>query len=119
MKDLFMWHAAEEIEHKAIPFDVLKKVDDSYALRVGGMAIATWGLWFYLALGTAMLTAQDKDVKAKDIPKDLLTFLGRFQQSFGGTLASQYFQYFRPNFHPDQIDNYHLAEELLAGKNYA
>ena len=119
MKDLFMWHAAEEIEHKAIPFDVLKKVDDSYALRVGGMAIATWGLWFYLALGTTMLTAQDKDVKAKDIPKDLLTFLGRFQQSFGGTLASQYFQYFRPNFHPDQIDNYHLAEELLAGKNYA
>ena len=39
--------------------------------------------------------------------------------NFGGTLASQYFQYFRPNFHPDQIDNYHLAEELLAGKNYA
>ena len=119
MKNLFMWHAAEEIEHKAIPFDVLKKVDDSYALRVGGMAIATWGLSFYLGLGTAMLTAQDKDVKAKDIPKDLLTFLSRFRQSFGGTLASQYFQYFRPDFHPDQIDNYHLAEELLKGKNYA
>uniref|UniRef100_UPI00262D93BB metal-dependent hydrolase n=1 Tax=uncultured Acinetobacter sp. TaxID=165433 RepID=UPI00262D93BB len=119
MKDLFMWHAAEEIEHKAIPFDVLKKVDDSYALRVGGMAIATWGLWFYLGLGTVMLTAQDKDVKAKDIPKDLFMFLSKFRESFGGTLSSQYFQYFRKDFHPDQIDNYHLAEELLAGKNYA
>lgn len=25
MQNLFLWHAAEEIEHKAIPFDVLKK----------------------------------------------------------------------------------------------
>lgn len=41
MQDLFMWHAAEEIEHKAIPFDVLRKVDDSYAIRIGGMTIAT------------------------------------------------------------------------------
>lgn len=119
MRNLFMWHAAEEIEHKAIPFDVLKKVDDSYALRIGGMAIATWGLWFYLALGTAMLTAQDEDVKAKDIPGHLLTFLSRFRQNFGGTLSQQWIQYFRPDFHPDQIDNYHLAEELLKGKNYA
>ncbi|MFN8237492.1 MAG: metal-dependent hydrolase [Chitinophagales bacterium] len=119
MKDLFMWHAAEEIEHKSIPFDVLKRVDDSYALRVGGMAIATWGLWFYLAVGTAVLTYNDKDVKAKDIPKDLFSFLSRFRQSFGGTLAKQFGEYFRRDFHPDQIDNYHLAEELLKGKNYA
>ncbi|MBK9327881.1 MAG: metal-dependent hydrolase [Sphingobacteriales bacterium] len=119
MKDLFMWHAAEEIEHKSIPFDVLKRVDDSYALRVGGMAIATWGLWFYLAVGTAVLTYNDKDVKAKDIPKDLISFLSRFRQSFGGTLTKQFGQYFRRDFHPDQIENYHLAEELLKGKNYA
>ncbi len=119
MKDLFMWHAAEEIEHKSIPFDVLKRVDDSYALRVGGMAIATWGLWFYLAVGTAVLTYNDKDVKAKDIPKDLISFLSRFRQSFGGTLTKQFGEYFRRDFHPDQIDNYHLAEELLKGKNYA
>ncbi len=119
MKDLFMWHAAEEIEHKAIPFDVLKKVDDSYALRISGMLIATWGLWFYLGLGTVMLTAQDEDVKAKDIPKYTFEFLSKFRQSFGSTLGSQFGQYFRRDFHPDQIDNYHLAEELLKGKNYA
>lgn len=119
MKNLFMWHAAEEIEHKAIPFDVLKKVDDSYALRISGMLIATWGLWFYLGLGTVMLTAQDKDVKRSDIPKHTFQFLSRFRDSFGGTLASQFGQYFRRDFHPDQIDNYHLAEELLKGKNYA
>jgi predicted metal-dependent hydrolase len=119
MKDLFMWHAAEEIEHKAIPFDVLKKVDDNYALRIGGMAIATWGLWFYLSAATVYLTAVDEDVKAKDIPRHLATFINNFRKNFGGTLSQQYFQYFRKDFHPDQIDNYHLAEELLKNKNYA
>ncbi|HMX59300.1 MAG TPA: metal-dependent hydrolase [Chitinophagales bacterium] len=119
MKNLFMWHAAEEIEHKSIPFDVLKKVDDSYALRIGGMVLATWGLWFYLGLGTVMLTQNDKDIKTKDIPKHTFTFLKNFRRTFGGTLASQFGQYFKRDFHPDQIDNYHLAVELLKGKNYA
>ena len=119
MQDLFMWHAAEEIEHKSIPFDVLKKVDDSYGLRIAGMAIASIGLWYYLGYGTVYLTQQDKDVKQKDIPKYTFEFLNNFRKNFGGTLSKQYFQYFKRNFHPDQIDNYHLAEELLKNKNYA
>jgi len=119
MQNLFLWHAAEEIEHKSIPFDVLKKVDDNYAIRIGGMAIATWGLWFYLVLGTTYLTIIDKDVKPLDIPKHLLDFMKRFGNNYGGTLSKQYFQYFKPDFHPDQIDNYHLAEEMLKGKSYA
>jgi predicted metal-dependent hydrolase len=119
MQDLFMWHAAEEIEHKAIPFDVLKKVDDSYAIRVGGMVIASIGLWYYLAYGTVYLTRTDEDVQRKDIPKHAYEFLNNFRKNFGGTLSSQFWQYFRKDFHPDQIDNYHLAEELLKNKNYA
>ena len=119
MQDLFMWHAAEEIEHKAIPFDVLKKVDDSYALRIGGMAIATIGLWYYIAAGTVYLTKKDDDVKREDIPKYTFQFLNNFRKNFSGTLSQQYWQYFKKDFHPDQIDNYHLAEELLKNKNYA
>jgi predicted metal-dependent hydrolase len=119
MRDLFMWHAAEEIEHKSIPFDVLKKVDDSYALRIGGMLIASWGLWFYLLAGTVVLTYNDKDVKPREIPKHLSAYLLNFYKSFGKTLSRQYFLYFKKDFHPDQIDNYHLAEELLKGKTYA
>jgi hypothetical protein len=119
MRDLFLWHAAEEIEHKSIPFDVLKKVDDSYALRISGMVVATMGLWYYLLVGTAMLTRNDKDVKTQDIPKYIREFVTKFKDNTGKTLASQFGEYFRRDFHPDQIDNYHLAEELLAGKSYA
>lgn len=119
MQDLFMWHAAEEIEHKSIPFDVLKKVDDNYALRISGMLLASIGLWYYLTKGTIYLTQQDEDVNRKDIPKYAFDFLNNFRKNFGGTLSKQYYQYFKRDFHPDQIDNYHLAVELLKNKNYA
>lgn len=119
MRELFMWHAAEEIEHKAIPFDVLKAVDDSYALRISGMVLATIGLWSYLAIGTTMLTKQDTDVKLSEIPKSFITFITKFREHTGKTISEQFGQYFKKDFHPDQIDNYHLAEELLAGKSYA
>ncbi|MCB0540970.1 MAG: hypothetical protein KDE33_25895, partial [Bacteroidetes bacterium] len=91
----------------------------NYWLRIGGMAIATWGLWSFILLGTAMLTAQDEDVKAKDIPGYILSFIKKFNENVGGTLSAQFSQYFQKDFHPDQIENYHLAEELLAGKSYA
>jgi predicted metal-dependent hydrolase len=48
MLELLHWHASEEIEHKAVCFDVLKEVDDSYILRVSGMGMATILLWGYL-----------------------------------------------------------------------
>lgn len=83
------------------------------------MAIATIGLWYYLTAGTVYLTRTDEDVQRKDVPKFTLEFLTRFRKNFGGTLSNQFFQYFRKDFHPDQIDNYHLAEELLKNKNYA
>lgn len=119
MQDLFMWHAAEEIEHKSIPFDVLKKVDDSYILRISGMAIASIGLWYYLTAGTVYLTRQDQDIKRNEIPKYTFQFLKKFRENTGNTLSKQFKQYFEKNFHPDQIDNYHLAEDLLKDKKYA
>src|SRR5690606_38483751 len=41
MQQLLAWHAAEEIEHKAVAFDVLQQIDSSYALRIAGLAFAT------------------------------------------------------------------------------
>jgi predicted metal-dependent hydrolase len=48
MRALLAWHAAEEIEHKAVAYDVLQQIDPSYRLRVLGLAMATvllGGFW--------------------------------------------------------------------------
>ena len=52
MQQLLAWHAAEEIEHKAVAFDVLREVDDSYALRMAGLAYATIMLGMFWAWAT-------------------------------------------------------------------
>jgi predicted metal-dependent hydrolase len=53
MRQLLAWHAAEELEHKAVAFDVLQAIDPSYALRIAGLALATTvlgGFWLWGAL---------------------------------------------------------------------
>ena len=40
MREMLAWHAAEEIEHKAVAFDVLQAVAPSYALRMAGLFFA-------------------------------------------------------------------------------
>ena len=58
---MLMWHTAEEIEHKAVAFDVLQKVAPGYPLRMAGMALSSallGGFWF-----AAVVTLARQDSK--------------------------------------------------------
>ena len=59
MQRLLAWHAAEEIEHKAVAFDVLQRIDPSYALRVMGLLYATVTLGGFWLWGAITLLRQD------------------------------------------------------------
>lgn len=63
MKTLLAWHALEEIEHRSVAFDVLQKVNPSYALRLAGLAIATTTLAGFWAWASVTLLRQDGDRK--------------------------------------------------------
>lgn len=112
LRDLLLWHAAEEIEHKSVAFDVLQKVDSSYALRMAGLLLATATLTGFWMTGTAMLLMQEEKGSA---PKMLQHFIhGVKNRRLGrGDMLKAFADYMRPGFHPNDNDNFYLAKGYL------
>ncbi|MCO5248526.1 MAG: metal-dependent hydrolase [Chitinophagales bacterium] len=120
MLELLHWHACEEIEHKAVCFDVLQEVDDSYAIRIGGMLIASATLWSSLIIGMAYFLYQDDE---RNAPKQVSIgseFVNRvILGKMGKGLANNLFKYFKKDFHPDQIEDNGILERFFKDKSYA
>ncbi|MCB9749102.1 MAG: metal-dependent hydrolase [Myxococcales bacterium] len=111
VRALLLWHAAEEIEHKAVAFDVLQKVNPSYALRMAGLTIATLGLAGFWVAAAITLLRQEPELRWRDALRQL-----RRQER--DSIARRVFlrgirEYVRRDFHPWQNDNYELARGHL------
>jgi uncharacterized protein len=111
MRELLAWHAAEEIEHKAVAFDVLRAVDPSYAWRVAGLAYASVMLSGFWLWATIMLLRQEAITLAE--ARRRLRSLG------GDPVTTRVFargirQYLRRDFHPHDNANEHLARDWFA-----
>ena len=113
VRALLAWHAAEEIEHKAVAYDVLQRIDPSYRLRVLGLALATLflgGFWLWAA---AALVRQDQlrwrvaVRQLRAMPQEPV-----IRRVFLRGIRS----YLRPGFHPSQLPNETLAAEWFAAR---
>jgi predicted metal-dependent hydrolase len=110
MQKLLAWHAAEEIEHKAVAFDVLRQIDPSYWLRIAGLAHATILLSSFWAWSTVSLLRQEK-LGWRGVRKSLAAMKVRPDD---GPIVRRVFlrgirQYIRRDFHPSDNANEHLA----------
>jgi len=120
MRELLLWHAAEELEHKSVAYDVLQAVNPSYALRVAGLAMSTVMLSSFWMAAALMLLRQDgigpldalrrmramrKEAKASGLKTPQPVVRRVFLRGIR--------EYLRRDFHPDHNDNYHLAATLL------
>ncbi len=116
--DLMRWHAAEEIEHKSVAFDVFQAVDGRYHVRVIGLALALIGLMRFWTQATKHFLREEKKLgtdlraaakAARENPR-LQQEGERRREMFKTAIL----EYLRPGFHPDQIDDYELARAYLA-----
>jgi uncharacterized protein len=115
VQKLLLWHAAEEIEHKSVAFDVLKQVNPSYALRMAGLAVAALSLGGFWVAATLMLLSQDR----RRGDRGALRAFRAMKRK--GSISRRVFycgirEYIRRDFHPSQNDNYHLAKEYLGSQ---
>ena len=101
MRDLLLWHAAEEIEHKAVAFDVFEDVDGRYSVRMAGLALGSFFLAVFWASAVIMLLRQD-NVPLSEVLRELREMRadqarkGIVRGVFGAGIAS----YMRRGFHP-------------------
>ena len=115
MQRLLKWHAAEEIEHKHVAFDVLRAVNPSYALRMAGLALATINLAAWWAVASVMLLRQD-GVSLRAARRELRGLRAHAQvgKPAGGRVFARGIRaYLRRDFHPRDHDNYAIARAYL------
>ena len=108
--ELWRWHAVEEIEHKAVAFDVYRAAGGGYWLRFAAMVVftATTLVDFPLRL-VHMLRV---DGRLGDVRMWLrgLFFLWVSPAPLTRTIPD-YLGFFRPGFHPWNRDDWDLIEE--------
>lgn len=103
LQDLFNWHAAEEIEHRSVAFDVLNEIDSNYDKRLIGITIAYVLMSTYAGAATVHLLNQDKLLFKKETLKDFTKMFFTEEKLFFKAV-SIFFRYLDPDFHPDKQD---------------
>lgn len=118
MRNLLRWHAAEEIEHKAVAYDVLMRVQPSYANRMLGLGLGTVLLVGYWVIASVMLVRQEK-ASSERHPRGRSDMLRQRRRVIRGVFWRSIQSYVRRDFHPMDHDNLHLAEaEIEAMAEY-
>ncbi len=104
VRALWLWHAIEEIEHKAVAFDVYEQVGGDYKTRVHLLFYGTLYLSLYTGRYTWAFLKKDKAYRSPlKITKGLWRLFG--PRGFITTTIPSYMAFYRPNFHPWQHDN--------------
>ncbi|MEV0090575.1 metal-dependent hydrolase [Streptomyces sp. NPDC050738] len=121
MLDLLRWHGAEEVEHRAVAFDMYQHCGGEglprYARRIEGMVVVAPVLLWLWAWGTSYLIRHDPELAGsgmryslrehnKAVAKGLLPSW----RELGAAIP----RYFRRSYHPSQEGSLRKAVEYLA-----
>jgi predicted metal-dependent hydrolase len=114
VRQIFLWHAMEESEHKSVAFDVFQQVCGDETVRVRTMKVTTW-VFLGALFGSSLISlAQDRNAWN---PLRLLPSLVRLRQNpfFTRDMWRRLTDYNRPDFHPDDHDTAEILERWRDG----
>jgi hypothetical protein len=108
--NLLNWHALEELEHKAVAFDVYRDAGGGEALRISSAAaLAAVGIAAALAV-TIVSMLGDADARRHPI-RAARSVVGLRKNPLFNGVPRTLVRYLRPGFHPDDVDTDALLAE--------
>lgn len=109
VRNILLWHALEETEHKAVAFDVFRAAGGSERVRRLGFAIQTVGLLGLVAVATTLSMLRDP---ATYHPVRLARSLRALRHNpfLERDVIDRLRDYRRPGFHPDDHDDTELLD---------
>jgi predicted metal-dependent hydrolase len=103
VRNLFLWHALEESEHKAVAFDVYRAVGGSERIRIWTMRFLRYSFIGFTAVNVALSMARDPAARnLRRLRRDWRAFTS--SPLVSTQLWEQLKEYERPGFHPSDRD---------------
>ncbi|MGE8539490.1 MAG: metal-dependent hydrolase [Acinetobacter sp.] len=111
MKNMWLWHAIEENEHKAVAYDVFEGVFGkglkAYALRTSSLVISMATLAMVQSYFLARLLKQDNQLSLDSL-KAIYTYAYSPSKGVITGMGREMLMYFKPGFHPNDHDTHGL-----------
>ena len=107
--DLWRWHSLEELEHKAVAFDVYSQVGGSFKMRKAVMRIVMITLLIDFLKVTLKMLRHDKQLWRWRTAKSMSKFFFS-KRGFVRVLMPAYKDFFREDFHPWDEDSRELLK---------
>lgn len=99
---IFKWHFIEEVEHKAVAYDILQETGHNYFVRILGFFLAFFFLLSGFLSSFLHMVWYDKLYKSRAFYKNLFSFfLGK--EGMIRKLWRPYLKYLLPHFHPSEV----------------
>ena len=115
MLDLLRWHGAEEVEHRALVYDVYEDLCGSYVQRCLSMLFTTPSLLAWWLSGVRYLMAQDPTSPPQPRWRDWLRAARQYRVPGPWMLiVTTPMRYLRPSHHPSKEASTELAMQYLS-----
>jgi len=118
MQALWQWHAAEEMEHKSVAFDVYRAVGGTERMRKRAMRQATFFLLLDVLIGLVHMLRKDKKLWNVSLWSQGWRFLF-FKDGILRRVWSAYKEYYRDEFHPWDRDTRPLLRSWKLNESQA
>lgn len=112
VRTLWTWHAMEELDHKAVAFDVYVAAGGTYPVRTVAMIGATAFIIMQVSKMQWRMLSKDRRLHPGLLARGMWEYWG--PRGHFTRMIPAYLRYFRPGFHPWQHDDSALITDFEA-----